>query len=220
VVLGLNIAGGVLRYGAASTPDDAAADGVLAIEVNRAPSRLEMSASLQGAKQLAAFKQRFVQDLRTVTPSRVALAATRSHSGWAYKQAFARISVLCAAMLGCEDSGIPFIELKTKFGVLTTRAYNAVRLDGQLNCYRRAARSMQRNEFLALSAGATLAAGATGATTEAFAAVWVPVVVLVASALIILQQRARWQDCRRRVKADPLPSLGFRVDEGFTFTRR
>ena len=77
---------------------------------------------------------------------------------------------------------------------LTPLAYSTNRLDGQLTYYRNAAQRLRRRQLVAIGSTACLAALATALVTEAFTALWVPVIVLVASTLTIVQQRARWQD--------------------------
>lgn len=113
-VLGLSIASGVLYYGAASAVTDADTGEVRALHVAGAPERLQLSTSLDGAEQLGDFKRRFQQDLRSLRPTSVGLVATRSYSGWVYKQAFARIGLASAVMLACDEASIPFTELKTE----------------------------------------------------------------------------------------------------------
>jgi hypothetical protein len=81
-----------------------------------------------------------------------------------------------------------------ELGALTTRAYITVRIEGQLTYYRRAAARLQRGQLSAIGFSALLAAIATAAATEAFAALWVPLLILVASVLVIAQQRVRWQE--------------------------
>ena len=77
---------------------------------------------------------------------------------------------------------------------LTVREYTVNRLDGQLTYYRNAAKRLERLQLTSLAASALLAALATWAASEVFAARWVPVLVLTGAMLVILQQRARWQD--------------------------
>jgi hypothetical protein len=81
-----------------------------------------------------------------------------------------------------------------ELGELTVREYAIIRLDGQLMYYRNAAARLERLQLLTLAGSAVLAAGATWASSEVFAAVWVPVLVLIGATLVIAQQRARWQD--------------------------
>ena len=81
-----------------------------------------------------------------------------------------------------------------KLGTLTVREYATVRMDGQLTYYRREAARLQRRQLWTVAGSALLAALATAAATRAVAAVWVPCLVLVASTLMIMQQRARWQE--------------------------
>jgi hypothetical protein len=81
-----------------------------------------------------------------------------------------------------------------ELGDLTSREYSVGRLDGQLRYYRNAAAQLEGRQLLALATGAVLAAVATWATSEVFAARWVPVLVLAGAVLVIMQQRARWQD--------------------------
>lgn len=114
VLLGLNVASGVLYYAAVTAPGQGSGEDVLVDEVRDAPARLLMSASLQGAAQLADFKQRFAQDLSALHPARVGLLTTRAHSGWVYRQAVARIAPVSAVMLACEEAGVPFVELRTE----------------------------------------------------------------------------------------------------------
>lgn len=81
-----------------------------------------------------------------------------------------------------------------ELGDLTVREYTANRLDGQLTYYRNAARRLEQRQLASLAASAVLAAVATWAASEVFAARWVPVLVLTGAVLVILQQRAKWQD--------------------------
>lgn len=81
-----------------------------------------------------------------------------------------------------------------ELGDLTVREYTMNRLDGQLTYYRNAARRLERLQLLSLAASAVLAALATWAASEVFAARWVPILVLTGAVLVISQQRARWQD--------------------------
>lgn len=114
VLLGLNVASGILYYAAVRPPRPGGGEDALVAEVPDAPDRLLMSASLEGAAQLADFKQRFAQDLSALRPARVGLLATRSYSGWVYRQAVARIGPISAVMLACEEAGVPYVELKTE----------------------------------------------------------------------------------------------------------
>ena len=81
-----------------------------------------------------------------------------------------------------------------EFAPLTARAYMTERVGGQLRYYRRTAQKLRQRELVAVGTSAALAAAATAAASEADVALWVPVLVLAASTIVILQQRARWQD--------------------------
>jgi hypothetical protein len=112
-VLGMHVAGGVVYYGAAHTAGDVAPAGALVVPAAGAPDRIEPAASLDGAERLADFADRVRQDLRDVSPDRVALVATRQHAGWTYKFAFDRISLVSAVMLTCASLDVPYEEVKT-----------------------------------------------------------------------------------------------------------
>jgi SLOG in TRPM, prokaryote len=81
-----------------------------------------------------------------------------------------------------------------ELAMLTVREYSVIRLDGQLKYYRDAATRLERRQLETLAGSAALAAISTWAASEVFAAVWVPVLVLVGATLVIAQQRARWKD--------------------------
>ena len=85
---------------------------------------------------------------------------------------------------------VPFDE----FAELTRTAYLTDRVGGQLRYYRRTAQNLRRRELLAVGTSAVLAGAATAVASEAFAAVWIPILILAASTIVILRQRARWQD--------------------------
>ena len=77
---------------------------------------------------------------------------------------------------------------------LTVREYTVIRLGGQLTYYRNAAAQLERKQLLTLASSALLAATATWASSEVTSAPWVPILVLAGAALVMIQQRARWQD--------------------------
>jgi predicted Rossmann-fold nucleotide-binding protein len=81
-----------------------------------------------------------------------------------------------------------------ELGPLTLRSYSTLRLEGQLKYYKNAAKRLRRYQLLTIGTIALIAAAATAAATEANFALWVPLLILAASTLTILQQRARWQD--------------------------
>ena len=80
-----------------------------------------------------------------------------------------------------------------EFTDLTIDAYLTLRLRGQLNYYRRAATTMRRRLVVAIAGTAVLAGVATSIATE-HAAGWVPLLIFLATAVSIVQQRARWHD--------------------------
>lgn len=112
-VLGIHVAGGVAYYGAAQRRGGGAPSGALVVPVDGTPDRIEPANSLHGAEQIADFANRFRQDLRDLAPDRVALVATRQHSGLTYKVAYDRISLVSAVMLVCVSLNVPFEEVKT-----------------------------------------------------------------------------------------------------------
>jgi hypothetical protein len=81
-----------------------------------------------------------------------------------------------------------------EFAEITRTAYLTERVGGQLRYYRATAQKLRRRELLTVGASAILAGAATAIATEAFAAVWIPILILAASTIVILRQRARWQD--------------------------
>jgi predicted Rossmann-fold nucleotide-binding protein len=81
-----------------------------------------------------------------------------------------------------------------EFSPLTVRAYAEERLDDQLRYYRAQSRIMRIRETLAISVSAVFAAAATAFAAELHLALWVPLLIFLASSVTILQQRARWHD--------------------------
>ena len=81
-----------------------------------------------------------------------------------------------------------------EFATLTVRGYMEERLDEQLRYYRRRATVMRARESVAVAASVVLVAAATGLAAELQFALWVPLLVFLASAVTVLQQRSRWQD--------------------------
>jgi SLOG in TRPM, prokaryote/SMODS and SLOG-associating 2TM effector domain 1 len=86
-----------------------------------------------------------------------------------------------------------------EFAALTAEAYLRVRLQRQLRYYRRAASLMRRRQVASVTASAAIAAVATAfAAEDRTLAGWVALLVFVATAITMLNQRAHWQD---RVRA-------------------
>lgn len=81
-----------------------------------------------------------------------------------------------------------------EFAPLTLTRYMTERVEGQLRYYRRTARLMRRREHLSIAVTAILAGAATVVALQVSLAPWVPFLVLVASTLVVLRQRARWEE--------------------------
>ncbi|MGY1842677.1 DUF4231 domain-containing protein [Modestobacter sp. SYSU DS0875] len=81
-----------------------------------------------------------------------------------------------------------------EFADPTRAAYVTDRVVGQLRYYRTTAQKLRRRELLTVGTSAALAGSATAVASETFAAVWIPILILAASTIVILRQRARWQD--------------------------
>ena len=81
-----------------------------------------------------------------------------------------------------------------ELGQLTVRAYSEERLEDQLRYYRSTAVLMRIRETVAIASSAVLAAAATALAADFGLAIWVPLLVFLASTVTILQQRSRWHD--------------------------
>lgn len=77
---GVHVVAGVVYYDAAESAGSGALEGALVVPVAGAPDRIEPGASLDGAARLADLAERARQDLRDVSPDRVAMVATRQHA--------------------------------------------------------------------------------------------------------------------------------------------
>jgi hypothetical protein len=98
-ILGVNIAAGTAYMVLVETPST-----VLVEEVER----LKPATHLAGAAEARDFHDRFLQDLRRLRATAVAVAYVRKHANWNYKEAFARVMVETCIMLAATEHQIPF----------------------------------------------------------------------------------------------------------------
>jgi hypothetical protein len=69
--------------------------------------RLELAQSLAGAEQVADFAARFKQEVRRIRPAAVGVVYPRRYSNWKYADAFRRVSMETAIMLGVAELSTP-----------------------------------------------------------------------------------------------------------------
>ena len=121
-VLGVHIAAGVAHLALVECPD---------IPLLDETSKLVPSSHLADAAQLRDFSLRFTQELRRVRAETVAVAYTRLYGGWTYADAFKRVSLEAAIMLGVEEQGFRYISMPQEkaakaVGVPVTRVPTAL----------------------------------------------------------------------------------------------
>lgn len=98
-LLGVNLVANAAYLVLLETPDKPRVDDI---------ERLKPAAHLDGAEEARDFYDRFVQELRRIRAQGVAVAYTRQHAGWSYRQAFAWVSLETCIMLATTERQIPY----------------------------------------------------------------------------------------------------------------
>lgn len=97
--LGIHIAAGCAYAAVAEGPEGVLFDDPL--------ERLELARSLAGADQLADFSARFKQEVRRIKPCTVGVVYPKLYSNWKYSDAFRRVAIETAIMLGVSELSTP-----------------------------------------------------------------------------------------------------------------
>jgi hypothetical protein len=104
VVMGVNIAAGKVYLGAVDCPN------VLLLDDPAA--RLELAQHLDPAMALRDLATRFVEELRRLRPTAVAVVHPRRYMGWVYREAFNRVSLETAVMIAAAEQRVKFESIK------------------------------------------------------------------------------------------------------------
>ena len=76
-------------------------------------SRIGPGAGLEGAERLDDLKNRIRQELQTGRVEAIGLVETRAHAGWNYRQAYERITAICAVMAAATEVRAAYATIKT-----------------------------------------------------------------------------------------------------------
>jgi hypothetical protein len=104
-ILGVHLAAGVAYLALVDGPDGRFAP-------DKSVEKIEPSDSLVDGTRLNDFSDRFVQLVRNLSVHVVAVAHPRMYGGWAYTDAFERVSLEATIMLGLKSVGVEYRSVK------------------------------------------------------------------------------------------------------------
>jgi hypothetical protein len=105
---GINVKSGLVHVAVVEPAAELLGSPVSGIRCRIAPGE-----GLQGAERLDDLKIRIRQELQTGRVETIGLVETRAHGGWTYRQAYDRITAICAVMAASTEIRAAYAALKT-----------------------------------------------------------------------------------------------------------
>jgi hypothetical protein len=105
---GINVRGGLVHLAVIESAAELMGRPVIGVRC-----RLGPGAGLEGAERLEDLKNRIRQELQTGGVETIGLVETRAHGGWSYRQAYDRITAVCAVMAASIEVRAAYATIKT-----------------------------------------------------------------------------------------------------------